>query len=364
MGRRFSRALTPFLSAADIAFGNLEGVLMDGGEAVKRCRPAKTTKREPSAGARTGLPPAPAPTPAAPPDGDDDPGPRTVDAADGDDRRPRTITALPAGATSRRRPQRTPQPIPPHRRRLLRLPFTHRYATWLRDAGFDVMSLANNHAQDFGDPGRASSMQALDAVGIRHSGRDGDIAEVDHARPALRARRVRAERRLASTQRPDPRPGNRHRARRETRHRHRLLPWRRRGRWRAEAPLRARALRRRGSRRCRRSSPTPSSTPAPDLVLGSGPHVMRAIELYRDRLIAYSLGNFATYYGDQRKRHSGHVRRAHHSNGRRRSFHGSALRPDRADPPRWPTAGPAKARTTTASRPDDGSLSRRQPERA
>jgi len=25
--------------------------------------------------------------------------------------------------------------------------------------------------------------------------------------------------------------------------------------------------------------------------------VLRAIELYRDRLIAYSLGNFATYYG-------------------------------------------------------------------
>jgi poly-gamma-glutamate capsule biosynthesis protein CapA/YwtB (metallophosphatase superfamily) len=34
-----------------------------------------------------------------------------------------------------------------------------------------------------------------------------------------------------------------------------------------------------------------------DLVLGSGPHVVRAMELYRDRLIAYSLGNFATYYG-------------------------------------------------------------------
>jgi hypothetical protein len=34
-----------------------------------------------------------------------------------------------------------------------------------------------------------------------------------------------------------------------------------------------------------------------DLVVGSGPHVLRAIELYRDRLIAYSLGNFATYYG-------------------------------------------------------------------
>jgi poly-gamma-glutamate capsule biosynthesis protein CapA/YwtB (metallophosphatase superfamily) len=34
-----------------------------------------------------------------------------------------------------------------------------------------------------------------------------------------------------------------------------------------------------------------------DLVIGHGPHVLRAVELYRDRLIAYSLGNFATYYG-------------------------------------------------------------------
>ncbi|MER3495415.1 MAG: hypothetical protein C4320_00430 [Armatimonadota bacterium] len=32
-----------------------------------------------------------------------------------------------------------------------------------------------------------------------------------------------------------------------------------------------------------------------DLVLGSGPHVPRAMEVYRGRLIAYSLGNFATY---------------------------------------------------------------------
>ena len=30
-----------------------------------------------------------------------------------------------------------------------------------------------------------------------------------------------------------------------------------------------------------------------DLVLGSGPHVIRGIERYRGRLIAYSLGNFA-----------------------------------------------------------------------
>ncbi len=32
-----------------------------------------------------------------------------------------------------------------------------------------------------------------------------------------------------------------------------------------------------------------------DVVFGHGPHVTRALELYRDRLICYSLGNFATY---------------------------------------------------------------------
>src|SRR5262249_13521708 len=32
-----------------------------------------------------------------------------------------------------------------------------------------------------------------------------------------------------------------------------------------------------------------------DLVLGSGPHVLRAMEWYRGRLIAYSHGNFAGY---------------------------------------------------------------------
>lgn len=32
-----------------------------------------------------------------------------------------------------------------------------------------------------------------------------------------------------------------------------------------------------------------------DLVLGHGPHVLRAVELYKNKFIAYSLGNFCTY---------------------------------------------------------------------
>jgi hypothetical protein len=32
-----------------------------------------------------------------------------------------------------------------------------------------------------------------------------------------------------------------------------------------------------------------------DVIFGSGPHVTRAIEVYKERFIAYSLGNFCTY---------------------------------------------------------------------
>ena len=32
-----------------------------------------------------------------------------------------------------------------------------------------------------------------------------------------------------------------------------------------------------------------------DVILGHGPHIVRAIEVYKERIIAYSLGNFLTY---------------------------------------------------------------------
>jgi hypothetical protein len=171
-----------------------------------------------------------------------------------------------------------------------------RYAAYLREAGFDVMSLANNHAQDFGDPGRDSSMQALSAVGIRHSGREGDVAEweVKGRRVALvafapnvgshqlndlvRAQQVVAE--LAA--RNDIVIVSFHGgAEGEGASK---LPFTREiyyGEDRGDVVEFAHAVIDAGA----------------DLVLGHGPHVLRPLELYRDRLIAYSLGNFATYYG-------------------------------------------------------------------
>ena len=44
-----------------------------------------------------------------------------------------------------------------------------------------------------------------------------------------------------------------------------------------------------------------------DIVLGHGPHVPRAIEIYKGRFIAYSLGNFATYGRFSLKGNSGYA---------------------------------------------------------
>ena len=44
-----------------------------------------------------------------------------------------------------------------------------------------------------------------------------------------------------------------------------------------------------------------------DIVYGHGPHVMRAVEVYKNRFIAYSLGNFCTTYNVSLSGISGHA---------------------------------------------------------
>ena len=73
-----------------------------------------------------------------------------------------------------------------------------RYATRLGDAGFTVVSLANDHAFDFGEPGLRQTVEALSAAGVGHTGRLGqvsvqpvgsvDVAIVGFARPTGRPR--------------------------------------------------------------------------------------------------------------------------------------------------------------------------------
>ncbi|MEM1263674.1 MAG: CapA family protein [Pseudomonadota bacterium] len=217
----FLAAVTPLLSSVDIAIGNLEGVLVDGGEPAKRC-------------------------------------------------------SNPAACYLFRSPTR--------------------YARLFANAGFDVLSLANNHARDFGEEGRDSSMTALDAVGIRHSGRDGTVAEWQERGVnigfvafavtknsnsmldiALATATVDA---LAS--RNDLVIVSFHGGAEGLDALH--VPFAEETYYdepRGDVVRFARSVVDAGA----------------DLVLGHGPHVVRGMELYRDRLIAYSLGNFATYYG-------------------------------------------------------------------
>ena len=220
-GVSFLADVAPILSAADITFGNLEGVLIDGGEPGKKCSN-------------------------------------------------------------------------PNACYLFRSPT--RYAEHYRNAGFDVLSLANNHARDFGEEGRTSSMNAIAAAGMLHSGRVDDFASFEHGdlRIAVLAYAVTKnsnmllDYELAFTTVADFAKthdivvvsfhGGAEGA--DVTH----VPFADEeyyGEPRGDVVWFARGVVDAGA----------------DLVIGHGPHVVRGMERYKDRLIAYSLGNFATYYG-------------------------------------------------------------------
>jgi hypothetical protein len=165
-------------------------------------------------------------------------------------------------------------------------------ATSLARAGVDIVNLANNHAFDFGAAGYRGTRAALGRADVRATGAPGEIR-------VLRPGGMRVAFAGFSS-----------------------YPW--------SAPLnddrRAAALVRRAARRAdlvvaffhggaegsgelhvprgrehafgedrghlRRFARVAIDAGA-DLVLGSGPHVLRGMELYRGRLIAYSLGNLS-----------------------------------------------------------------------
>lgn len=221
-GADLLKEVTPILTAADIAFGNLEGPMLQGGVSAK---------------------------------------------------------------------------CPPRSTRCFAFRVPTRYGRYLKEAGFDIMNLANNHAGDFGDFGRASTRQVLDGLGIKHAGSDREqfttaiveakgkkiafigfahnnispnVNELDIARQLVEQATKKADLVVVSFHGGAEGEGAQH------------VPNRTElffGETRGNLPLFARTVIDAGA----------------DLVLGHGPHVMRGMELYQGRLIAYSLGNFATY---------------------------------------------------------------------
>ena len=168
------------------------------------------------------------------------------------------------------------------------------YARWLVAAGFTVMNLANNHAYDYGESGLRQTIAALRRVGLAHTGRPGQVTiqKVGQIRVALvgfasypwaasltdiaaAKRLVRKADRSADvvivTMHAGAEGSDRQHVRRGTE----LFLGENRG-------------------NVVRFSHAVVDAGA-DLVVGHGPHVLRGMEWYKHRLIAYSLGNFAGY---------------------------------------------------------------------
>jgi hypothetical protein len=171
-----------------------------------------------------------------------------------------------------------------------------RFAANLKEAGLKVVSLANNHAMDFGYYGKLSTKKALDQAGVKYSGPDEDLAEftVRGVKIALIALAygppprsiIHPQQALAEIEDLAPKydllivsihGGREGRAAQHVKDAGEYFLGENRG----NLVKFAHDAIDRGAH----------------LVLGHGPHVPRALELYNEHLIAYSLGNFCTYKG-------------------------------------------------------------------
>lgn len=170
-----------------------------------------------------------------------------------------------------------------------------RYAKHLVDAGFDILSVANNHSGDFGPTGRETTQEVLEKAGLGFAGFENKCEKYFMEKDGIRygftafsintgtlrltdtakAKQVISELKDSSdivivSMHVGAEGKKYNRITRETE----VFVGENRGNPYAFARLAIDA--------------------GADIVFGHGPHVVRAVDLYKDRFIAYSLGNFAT----------------------------------------------------------------------
>lgn len=170
-----------------------------------------------------------------------------------------------------------------------------RYAPVLKKAGFKVLNIANNHIRDFGPAGLASTKKALTDLDIPFAGlidkpydtlrvngkliglcgfspNTGTvkIGDIPNAQAIVRALKEKCDFVIVSFHGGAEGKEHQHVTRKDEifygENRGNVYEF-------AHAVIDAGA----------------------DVVFGHGPHVPRSVEVYRDRFIAYSLGNFCTY---------------------------------------------------------------------
>ncbi len=169
------------------------------------------------------------------------------------------------------------------------------YAAVLRSAGFTVLNSANNHSHDFGAAGVGATTAALRAAGIAQTGLPGQIGFVDDAGVRVAVvgfapysstndlLHLSAARDLIAT------------AKRKA---DLVVVYMHAG---AEGSAASHVTGSEeyylGEDRGNAEAFAHAAIDAgADLVLGSGPHVLRGMQYYRGHLVVYSLGDFAGYY--------------------------------------------------------------------
>lgn len=174
---------------------------------------------------------------------------------------------------------------------------TH-YAPLLSEAGYDFLSMANNHAYDFGETGVKSTMECLNRQGIQYAGIDGypdrvvverngvryGLCAFGHNGYTVRHQDLRRVRKIVTELVNDCdivivsfHGGAEGSSRNRLPYGKEMFCDEDRGSLREFAHFCIDA--------------------GADVVFGHGPHVVRAVELYKEHFIAYSLGNFCTPYG-------------------------------------------------------------------
>ncbi len=170
-----------------------------------------------------------------------------------------------------------------------------RYGQIIKDAGFNVLSIANNHIGDFKKAGRKSTARILDSLGIYYAGqlnkpyeifeKNGikygfiafapnsytvSIKDIEGAKTLVKSLKEQTDIVIVSFHGGGEGTAFEHVTRQIeiyiTENRGNVYEF-------SHAVINAGA----------------------DIVLGHGPHVTRAVETYKGKFIAYSLGNFCTY---------------------------------------------------------------------
>ena len=173
-----------------------------------------------------------------------------------------------------------------------------RYGKLIADAGFDFMSMANNHAFDFGLDGVKSTEATLHSNGIAYSGiggrKESAIVERNgvrygfcafgHNSYTLKHADQENVKRIIDNlrEKADIVIVSFHGGAEGTAHKH--LP-------------QGKEMFLGENRGDLRNFAHFCIDNGADVVYGHGPHVVRAVELYKNHFIAYSLGNFCTPYG-------------------------------------------------------------------